>query len=171
MQINNKRNIDAFGLLESVVAIGVFGVSIIVGLTLIVKSLGIIKDNQISDQAAAFMITSLEQMRSPNIKAKDLIEDYYYVVMNNNQISSIQLDPAPIPSLLNESNCSPTSIYSVDVDGPDSSALVCNQLRVQKVNSTDPNSNLIITSRIVYKLSEETIVREIRSFKNYNIEL
>lgn len=169
MQTKKQKNIDAFGLLESVVAIGVFGASIIVGLSLIVKSLGIIKDNQISDQAAAFMVTSLEYMRSPNIKSNTLTEDYYRVVMNNNQISTLQVEPAA--SLLDETNCSTGSVFYVDVDGPDSSALVCNQLTVQKVNNSDPNSNLIITSRIVYKLSKETLTREIRGFKNYNIEL
>lgn len=169
MRINNKKNFKAFGLLESVVAIGVFGASIIVGLSLIVKSLGIIKDNQISDQAAAFMVTSLEYMRSPNIKANTLTEDYYRVVMANNQISTLQVEPAA--SLLDETNCTAGSLFSVDLDGPDSSTLVCNQLIVQKVNNTDPNSNLIITSRVVYKLSKETLTREIRGFKNYNIEL
>jgi type II secretory pathway pseudopilin PulG len=169
MQIKRKRNLGAFGLLESVVAIGVFGASIIVGLSLIVKSLGIIKDNQISDQAAAFMVTSLEYMRSPIVKANTLSEDYYHVVINNNQIAAVQVDPSA--SLLDETNCSEGSVFFVDVDGPDSSALVCNQLTVQKVNNSDPNSNLIITSRIVYKLSKDTITREIRGFKNYNIEL
>ena len=165
-----NNNINAFGLLESLVAIVVFGAAILVGLSLIVKSLGIIKDNQVSDQAAAFMVTSLEYMRSPNVKANDLLQDYYYVLMGvgNEQISGIHVDLGAIP--IDENTCE-SSVYRFDIDGPDSQGIFCNQLFVQKVDAADPSSNLIITSRIVYKLSNQYVTREIRGFKKYNIEL
>lgn len=155
METNNK-NIKAFGLLESIIAIGVFGVTIVVGLSLIVKSLAIIKDNQVSDQATSFMFTSLEYVRSPLVKPEDLSQGSFYQVNlgPNGQVTGVTNMPSALAIEANDS-CNPTTNdFFVDVDGPDSSGIFCNQITVGYVNSGDSTSDYVIKSIGVYKVRD-----------------
>ncbi len=180
---NNKRekNYKAFGLLESVVAIGVFGVTIIMGLSLIVKSLRVIKENQISDQTAAVMISSLEFVRSPQFPVTDLRNGSYYKVKIDTMDSSVEGIEEVASSGLTINNCTPSSEFFIDIDGDESFVTFCNQISVEYSDSTNPNSDFLIRSRVVYSVgggvqiaeseiaSEGFKLREAVGFKKRNL--
>ena len=164
-----NKNKKAFGLLESLVAIAIFGVTIVMALSLIVKSLKIIKDNQISDDAAAVMVSALEYTRAPSADNPN-IGHYAMELDSNLQISNfidVGFDPQ-----LDENNCSRGSgnKYYVDFDGTGSGPLICAMVIVESVNPAQPvNSDYIIRSRVVYKISDGFIIREIQGFKKFII--
>lgn len=165
---NMSKNYGAFGLLESVVAIGVFGVTIIMGLSLIVKSLRIIKDNQISDQAASVMISSLEYARSPSLSPSSIEVGRYYSVKidSEGKVEEIELVPGGSP-LTESSSCSSTSPFYNDIDGADSAGVFCNQIAVELTNPLRPDSSsYLIRSRIVYRVSDGFKFRESVGFKH-----
>lgn len=153
MEVNEKKqNLRAFGLLESIIAIGIFGVTIVIGLSLIVKSLAIIKDNQIADQAAAFTYSSLEYARSPLVEPDSLSVGQFYKVERDPDlfINGITNIPPALILEASDSSCNSSSEFIVDIDGPDSSGVYCNQITVSNVNG--PDSDYIIKSIGVFKI-------------------
>lgn len=163
------KKLYGFGLLESIVAIAVFGVTIVIGLSLIAKSLGIIKENEVSDQAAAFMVASLEFTRSPLKDPGELTVGNYYSILrdSNNEIINIVEEPSGVLLEDNESSCNDGSPFYLDIDGSDSGGVFCNQIRVEYVNPLDAtNSDFLIRSRIVYKARDGYKWREIVGFKS-----
>lgn len=160
MQINNKK---AFGLLEALVAIAVFGMAIVLGLNLVVQSLKIIKDNQISDEATTFMVSTLEYVKSPNLDSAIISPGFYSLIYNG---SFTGLTSQAIE--LEKDNCSASSPYAVEVS-PDNPLVVCTSIKVELVDSSNPNSDFLITSKVVYEVSDEFLVREIRGFKQKSI--
>lgn len=163
----NKKNINAFGLLESIIAIGVFGVTIVIGLSLIVKSLAIIKDNQVADQASALMYTSLEYVRSPLVNPSDLTRGSYYKVDLNSDGEIIGIiETSSVSAIEANDSCNTSFEYFVDVDGPDSAGIFCNQITVDYVNSADPTSDYIIKSIGVYKIRDGYRYSESVGFKS-----
>jgi len=164
----SKKNYKAFGLLEAVVAIGVFGVTIIMGLALIVKSLRVIKENQISDQAASVMISSLEYVRSPLQPADTLVNGgYYSVIIVDGKVVGIN---EILGNALTDSNCDTGSDFYHDIDGDNSFGTFCNQISVEYVDPTQPeSSDYLIRSSIVYQVSDGFKSRESVGFKRRNI--
>lgn len=163
-----KLNLQAFGLLESIIAIGVFGVTIVVGLSLIVKSLAIIKDNQVADQASAFVYSSLEYVRSPIVDPGTLTKGAYYKISvgSQGQVTSIAPSSSSVELEAN-SSCSSSSEFFIDIDGPDSNGTFCNQITIDYVNPLDPtNSDYIIRSIGVYKIRDGYKLTESIGFKN-----
>ena len=163
-----KSNMKAFGLLESIIAIGVFGVTIVVGLSLIVKSLAIIKDNQVADQASAFVYSSLEYVRSPIVKPDTLTKGIFYKVNTGlqGQVTGIT-STSSASEIEANSSCSSSSEFYIDIDGPDSNGTFCNQITVDYVNPLDPaNSDYIIRSIGVYKIKDGYKLTESIGFKN-----
>lgn len=169
---NVNKNYPAFGLLESVVAIGVFGVTIIMGLSLIVKSLRVIKDNQVSDQAASVMISSLEYVRSPNYPASSLtIGGYYSVEIDptTGTVTGIQEEFSG-SALIEGSSCDSSSPFYNDIDGVDSSGTFCNQVVVEYANPLQPDSSAyLVKSRILYQVSDGFKFRESVGFKRRDL--
>jgi len=163
-----KSNMKAFGLLESIIAIGVFGVTIVVGLSLIVKSLAIIKDNQVADQASAFVYSSLEYVRSPIVDPATLTKGVYYKVIVGSQGQVTGISPsASATEIQADSSCSSSYEFFIDIDGPDSNGTFCNQITVDYVNPLDPaNSDYIIRSIGVYKIKDGYKLTESIGFKN-----
>ena len=161
---HNKKHKKGFGLLESMIAIGVFGVTIVIGLSLIVKSLAIIKDNQISDQSASFMVSSLEYVKSPNFELDTILNGTHYKIdFVDNEIKDV------ISTTSNEidiDSCDETSQFSIDIDGDKSRTIFCNQITITYVDASDPdNSDFLITSRVVYSVSDGFKQREMIGFK------
>ena len=161
-----KLNIKAFGLLESIVAIGIFGVTIVVGLSLIVKSLAVIKDNQITDQASAFMYSSLEYVRSPLLNPANLSPGSFYKVNRGTEGQIVGITEISSALEIEVNNSCDSSDFFIDVDGPDSAGIFCNQITVDYINSLDPNSDYIIKSIGVYKIRDGYIRSESIGFKN-----
>lgn len=157
----NNKNYKAFGLLESVVAIGVFGVTIIMGLSLIVKSLRVVKENQVSDQAAAVMISSLEYVRSPLLPSNSLKNGSYYSVDvdSNGKVTGIIEEISTTE--LNVTNCDTSSKFFIDIDGDESFVTFCNQISVEYTNANAPDtSDYLIKSRIVYSVGGGVQIQE-----------
>lgn len=161
----SKKNYSGFGLLESVVAVGVFGVTIVMGLSLIVKSLRVIKENQVSDQAASVMISSLEYARS---SAEAVVNGGYYtvVISSDGKVTGIQETSG---NSLTLGNCDTGSVFYIDIDGDDSFGTFCNQISVEYTDPSQPDiSDYLIRSSIVYKISDGYKFRESVGFKSRN---
>jgi len=159
----SKKNYGGFGLLESVVAVGVFGVTIVMGLSLIVKSLRVIKENQVSDQAASVMISSLEYVRS---SVDVVINGGYYtvVISSDGKVTGIQ---ETLGNSLTLGNCNTSSVFYIDIDGDDSFGTFCNQISVEYADPLQPDiSDYLIRSSIVYKISDGYKFRESIGFKS-----
>jgi type II secretory pathway pseudopilin PulG len=169
MQTNKTKK--AFGLLEALIAIGVFGVTIVIGLSLIVKSLKVIKDNQTSDQAASFMVASLEYIKSPLVSSETWNSgDYYKVNLDpsTNEITGIE----KVNETRLESSCEDGNRrFLLDIDGPDSNGVFCNQISVSKVNPSDPKSDFLIESIVLYQVGADAEYKKRQVFGLKSVEL
>lgn len=157
-----NKNILAFGLLESLVAIAVFGVSIILGLNLVVQSLRIIKDNQIADESSSFMVSTLEFVKSPTLDPSVLSIGNYSL-----DYDTVIKNIVPQTTELIET-CDSTSVYYINLES-ENAPLMCSSIKVELVDNTNPNSDYLITSKVVYRLSDEFVIREIRGFKQRSL--
>lgn len=151
------KNYPAFGILESVVAIGVFGVTIVIGLSLLAKSLRIIKDNQINDSASSFVVSILEYVRSSD---ESVSTGFYSINLNpdNGLVASI-VEQGGALELSEGAVCNSTSSFYIatDLDG-DKGVLkdFCSQVAVDYVDPTNPyGSDYLIKSKILYKIRGE----------------
>lgn len=161
----SKKNYSGFGLLESVVAVGVFGVTIVMGLSLIVKSLRVIKENQVSDQAASVMISSLEYARSSMGTITN--GGYYSISIIDGKVNGINEEP--LSNSLTLGNCNTSSVFYIDIDGDDSFGIFCNQISVEYTDPSQPDiSDYLIRSSIVYKISDGYKFRESIGFRSRN---
>lgn len=164
MVLKVQKNYKAFGLLESVVAIGVFGVTIIMGLSLIVKSLRVVKENQVSDQAAAVMVSSLEYVRSPIIPSSSLRNGSYYRIEIGSEGNVTGIQEVVSSTQLDVSNCDTSSEFFIDLDGDDSFLTFCNQISVEYTDPSTPDtSSYLIKSRIVYSVGRGVQIEESRT--------
>lgn len=162
--LNNK--LKAFGLLEVLVALAVFGTTMIVALALTVRSLKIVKENEQADQAAAFMVSSLEYAKAPIAVPSDLSVGTYRIELVNEQISQLIRES----SILEETTDCRTSPYVLDIDTEEADFIFCNMIIVENINPLDRNSNLLITSRIVYDYTDVSVMRELKSFRLFPVE-
>ena len=105
-------------------------------------------------------------MRSPLLNPTNLSPGSYYKVnlgtegqiIGITEISSaIEIEP--------NSSCD-SSDFFIDVDGPDSAGIFCNQITVEHINPLDSNSDYLIKSIGVYKIRDGYIRTESIGFKN-----
>lgn len=155
-----------FGLLEVLVALVVFGTTMIVALALTVRSLKIIKENEQADLAAAFMVSSLEYAKAPIAVPANLPVGTYRVNLVNDQIVELIRES----SILDETTDCDSSAYQLDIDTDQADFIFCNMIIVENINPIDPNSNRLITSRIVYNHTDTTVMRELKSFRLFPVE-
>lgn len=169
----------AFGLAEVVVAIAIFGVVMVITISMTVAALRTVKDNELSDLANSIMITSLEYAKSPagfnaisggtvatgslrSFKVNTSLYD-----PNNPNFTDFQLQEVNQTNRI--STCNSNSRFLVKIassNSPGTSELnnfrVCNQLLIQEAS----DQTVTITSVVVYTVSGRTTISELVGFKN-----
>lgn len=161
-------------MVEILVAIAVFGTAIVSATAFTIKSLRIVKDNELRDQATGIMVRTLEYVKSDAINS-DVIG--VPAGQTNTRYFAIEGDPANPNSgvlkldekigasatPLSEANCQDSnSVYYVDVNATkDTSFLLCNQI----ILTGTVGNNYQVTSTVVYKLSDKYEISELNGFK------
>jgi len=178
-----KKQFKAFGLVESLVAMAVFGTAIIMITSLSAKSLRTVKENELADFANSIMVRSMEYVRSDQVDNASFnnynIDTFsgkiYFKITGDLSdpaalISAYAIDDDPLQqtafernlAINNLSNCDGSS-YKIDVTGNTewSKLIICNQLSLEK----DASNNFIITSTVVYKGLDDYKVTQMRGYK------
>jgi type II secretory pathway pseudopilin PulG len=142
MKINIK--FAAFSLVEALIGIAIFGVTILAATAVSINSLKIVKDNETADYASEIMISVLEQAKKSDVTL-DHPNGVYKIKIENDVII---LEPINDNNLLNPIvSCEDTSEYKYP--STEGNARVCVQLRY------DSNTKKI-SSRVVYQTRDNS---------------
>ncbi len=194
MQIHNsqKNKIKAWGLVEIMISIGIFGVAIISITSLNARSFNKIKDNELTDQSNRIMISAAEYFKSPAQDVQDLLRTvpevstpsvpaYFklpstvnnpFVIDASNIESSNwrweKVTSLPLPTTLG--NCTAGSIYQIvfksaataDSASLTSGFLLCSQVVVEK-----RTYGYQITSNISYRVGGIDKTNQIKAYRPF----
>ncbi len=157
------RKQKAFGLVEIIVSLAVFGTAIIATMALTVNAYTTVKNNELGDLANSIMISSGEYFKSPN--AKTILPpagsngSFYYnlttpinVNPGSTQVSNLGFN-RQTSTAAKINSCDTGSIYKVafnDTTGLPNNFIVCNQVIIQP----QPDGSYKILSEVVYKTSK-----------------
>lgn len=168
--MNNKK-IKAFGLVEILVSLVIFGIAVIAVTNLTVSSYRIVKDNELSDMSNSLMLRGMEYFKSAkSITALSAItagSTVYFKI--NSGIGTEVGNPAADPSTDNLpvlvaggaiTSCTEGSAYKVYVYNF-SAFLLCNQIAVTKTATND----FIIKSTVIYQKSRQMATGELLGYR------
>jgi hypothetical protein len=172
-----KKNEKAFGLVEVLIGLAIFGTAIIAATSLTVKSLRIVKDNELADTANGIMIKTLELAKYPETDTKfpglsdDGSKKIYYLTGNIDDFNQLNFDNLTFikkTSELNTDGIPSTDCISqtgnqikVNFEGI-SGLIVCNQIVFERLDS----GNYEVSSRVIFQTAKEVREAEIKGFKN-----
>lgn len=161
----------AFGMVEILVAIAVFGTAIVSATAFTIKSLRIIKDNELRDQATAIMVRTLEYTKSDAITTNEVGDPgsntvRYFAVKGdpaNPADGALKLEEQIPGSPLDSASCANSnSVYFVNVNATvEANFLLCNQI----ILTGTIGDNYEVSSRVVYKLGDKYETNELKGFK------
>lgn len=164
-----KNKKTAFGLVESLLAIAIFGTAIITATAVTISSLKIVKDNELADFATSMIIRTVEFTKSTELAAAELEGNtpsgpWYFIVEGNPADSSDALGivSASTGGVIND--CTSSSDYYIDVvdaAGNSSGFVLCIQLITNQLSSGNYETRV----RGVYVLSGETRITEVSGFR------
>lgn len=165
MTLAAKKKYRAFGLVEALIGIAIFGVAIVVATAVSIDSLKQVKENEVADFANSVMVQTLEFSKSNKVALTTLQG-------NGNTFQAFKIDGSLENitgiSLQNDTTklasnaCSTTSPYYINIDWPEyTESTLCNQIIVEATSS----GNFKITSRVVYSLEDEVRVSEILGYR------
>lgn len=171
MKKYKSKKIKAFGLVESLLALAIFGTAIISATAVTIKALKTVRDNEMADFANSIMIRSLEYTKSSSVTNADFIHTtspaMYRLtgdVTDLNAQIDIQYVGITQNNILDRNQCEGNPDYLVNLSSnPDLADLViCNQIII---NNTQ-NGNYEITSRIIFQTGDsEFELNEITGYK------
>ncbi|MCA9383899.1 hypothetical protein KC909_06075 [Candidatus Dojkabacteria bacterium] len=166
------KKVKAFGLVEALLALAIFGTAIIAATAVTIKSLRTVKNNELADFANSVMVRSMEYTRSESGTNAVLSalgpEPWLFSLQGDvtDPNSTIFLadqaaDPDPNRQL-DIDECTSTSRYLIDMSGDPELAglLFCNQIIVETLGD-----NYQVTSRMVFQTGNEFQFAEITGFK------
>lgn len=163
-----KHKINAFGLVEVLVALAIFGIAFIAATAVTISSLRTIKDNEIADFTNSLMVRTLEYSKSDAVDYNTLTTGTLprAFVVNGDVATNtnISFSPASDNNKLTADACA-GSEYVLNISDPDFQNLeICNQIYVQY--TTPAQNNLLITSVTVYTRGDNSkLVSELRGFR------
>ena len=172
--------LKAFGLVESLVAMAVFGTAILMITSLSAKSLKTVKENEIADFMNSIMVRSMEYVKSDQVTVGSPGSDFtvplpvYFKIEGDITDSDITTLSVVDGTVVQESfrrktntdpgnleDCSKTSEYLLNIDQEDwRDMIICNQLYIEP-----DGDNYSIISTVVYKGIDEYKINQMRGFK------
>ena len=170
------NKIKAFGLVEILVSLVIYGIAIIGVTALTISSYRTVKDNEIGDLANSLMVRGIEYFKSPNAIANLPINNGETRVFNLNTASpndvgnpAAQFIPVIVTSLpwagnptrINISDCTASSIFKITFASGVNPYTMCNQIIVQKTSTKD----YLIQSVVVFQLSRRFEQNELIGFR------
>lgn len=161
----------AFGILEVLVAIVIFGTTFLLATMVTVKSLKTVKENELTDLANSIMIRTMEFAKSPAISVNSLqngnAEPWSFYLDGDISDPQVSLNASQIiyDSSISEKikTCDESSQFKVDFTASGSLFLICNQIFVETIPSS---TSLKVTVRVVYLLSDGLHFSEVKGYKN-----
>lgn len=175
-----KNKNKAFGLVEALLALAVFGTTIIAATSVTIQSLRTIKDNELADFSNSVMVRSLELAKSntatiqgsgQNSTAENLTSGFPgpWVFSIAGDLDDLDGDltlvrqQAVADRIQPDTSTSTLAAFQVDAQNQIiQSYELYNQIYIQEIENSD---NLEIISRIVYTTGNEYVVNEIRGYK------
>ncbi|MEI7578763.1 MAG: hypothetical protein WCJ58_01840 [bacterium] len=174
-----NNSIKAFGLVEVLLGLAIFGTAIIMATSITVRSLRIVKDNEIADNANAFMVKTLEYSKSlaltennSKFTLNSTTTNYFITYSNSDEITNISdlnLEKVTFNLLtgqdwISNENCdignnNGTSFRVTTAIAELNNSPLCNQLQFTKVGA-----NYQVISRVYYKTAKGWFTSEMRGF-------
>lgn len=148
----------AFGLVEIIVALGIFGTAIVTTIALTVNSYLAVKNNELADLANSVMVRSMEYFKSPSgieiLKNRQTptAPKAFFAVATDVSISDVNAGLTFVQKTGAQqiTTCDTGSEYKVDlieVQGIPSDFLMCNQV----IAETQTDGSFLLKSIVYYK--------------------
>jgi len=156
-----KQKLQAFGLVEALIGIAIFGTLIVTATSVTIRSLGIVKDNEIADFATGLMIDSLEFAKydAKTISLGGSTNKYYSVKGNMND-DLLEYDDIVHTEKITEDDCK-LNTYQEQIKN-DNNTPICNQIIIEKPNDSN---HQFVTSRVIYKTAQHWYIIEAKGVR------
>jgi len=166
------QKVRAFGLVEILVSLVIYGLAIIGVTALTISSYRTVKDNEIGDLANSLMVRGIEYLKSPNAVGNLPAGTGDIVVFKIDTGGSNQVGnplavflPVSVPGAdtdrINVDDCTSSSIFKINFAANINPYLMCNQIIVKKTSSKD----YLIQSVVVFQLSRGFEQNELIGFR------
>ena|SRR3989304_8329648 len=156
------KKIKAFGLVEILVSLVIYGVAVIAVTSLTINSYRTIKDSELSDFANSVMVRGVEYFKSADtLTILPTSGKKSFIISSDLGNPSSPFSMTEIPGITDKiTACSTGSQFHVTISGNEG-FLLCNQILISKLSSND----YLIDSVIVFQLSRRVEQTELLGFR------